>query len=127
MSNQIIDNQHDNIYRIFHFDNQKKTFSENEAYNLVSLLINITSKTKNRVNVLNSRIDFFKNQQSKAQEIQFELNTEIEKWSDKMQRLGVVPTALFQVSIPSDEYNYIWEYPSASLQIEALEPNNQTH
>lgn len=126
MSNQITQNEQ-NVYRIFHFDNQKTTFNEDEAYNLISLLINITSKTKNKVNVLNSRIDFFKNQQSKAQEIEADLNSEIEKWSDKMQRLGVVPTALFKVLIPSEQFNYTWEYPNASLQIEVLEPDHQTH
>jgi Mg/Co/Ni transporter MgtE len=107
----------DNVTSIYPVDQAQKTFSEVEAYKLVSLLIAITSKTKNIVNGLNSQLEFFKGQPTKQDDIQFKINMEMQKWSEKVRRLGATPIAIYKVKSPADNgASYLWEHPKATLE-----------
>ena len=103
------------VHNIYHL-NTEKLFSEDEGYELVNLLMAITSKSKNTVNGLNSRLEYFKHQQDEADSIQFELNGQIQKWSDKVRRLGGIPLALYKVKIPTHGGYFIWEFPAIELE-----------
>lgn len=94
---------------------ETKTFSEDEAYELVNLFLAITQKAKNTIHGLNSQLEYHKAMPQQADSIQRRLNHEIAKWSDKIKRLGGVPLALFKVKIPATEGYYLWEFPSAEL------------
>lgn len=96
--------------------NAEKTFSEDEAFELVNLFLAVTQKAKNTVHGLNSQLEYHKAQPHEAQMIQQRLNTEIQKWSDKIRRLGGTPLALFKVKIPADRGFYVWEFPSADIE-----------
>jgi hypothetical protein len=106
-----------NVHNIFHL-NKEKTFTEDEAYELVNLFITVTVKAKNIINGLNSRLEHHKLQTELADEIQFELNSEIQKWSEKVRRLGGTPLALYKVKIPAKNGSYIWEHPTTTLEFE---------
>lgn len=100
-----------NIYPL----NQSKTFSHEEALELVPLLMHISSKTKRELNVLNSQLSFFKTNSDKAQGIQEKINTVLQNWSDKVRRLGAIPVSLCKVRIPGEDSHYLWEYPENRL------------
>lgn len=100
-----------NIYPL----NQTKTFSHEEALELVPLLMHISAKTKRELNVLNSQLSFFKANTDKAQVIQDKINIVLQGWSDKVRRLGAIPVALCKVRIPGEEGHYLWEYPENRL------------
>lgn len=100
-----------NIYPL----NQSKTFSHEEALELVSLLMHISAKTKRELNVLNSQLSFFKTNSEKAQVIQEKINIVLQGWSDKVRRLGAVPVSLCKVRIPGEDSHYLWEYPENRL------------
>jgi hypothetical protein len=85
-----------NVHTIYHF-NSEKLFGEDETYELVNLFLAVTGKARNTINGLNSRLEYYKTDPEKADSIQFELNTEIQKWSDKVRRLGGIPLALYKV------------------------------
>jgi hypothetical protein len=104
----------DNVRNIFPL-NQTKTFSHEEALELVPLLMHISSKTKRDLNVLNSQLSFFKSNTQKAQGIQEQINTSLQVWSDKVRRLGAIPVSLCKVRIPGEEGHYLWEYPENRL------------
>jgi hypothetical protein len=104
-----------NVHKIYHF-NSEKLFAEDEAYEMVNLLLAVTGKAKNTINGLNSRLEYYKAQPEQADAIQFELNTEIQKWSDKVRRLGGVPLALYKVKIPTNGGFFTWEFPSADIE-----------
>jgi hypothetical protein len=104
------------VHNIFHLNTQK-AFSENEAYDLVNLLLAVTAKAKNKINGLNSRLEYYKALPEQADQIQLELNEEIQKWSEKVRRLGGIPLALFKVKIPGDADDFTWEFPSADITI----------
>lgn len=105
------------VHNIYHLNKEKK-FSEDEAYELVNLFMTITSKAKNKINGLNSRLEHYKFQNDLADDIQFELNTEIQKWSEKVRRLGGTPLALYKIKVPAQAGFYTWEYPSVELSHE---------
>ena len=106
-----------NIYTIYPL-HQEKFFSEDEALDLVNIFLAITSKAKNQINSLNSQLELHKMTPSQSDGIQFRLNESIQKWSEKIRRLGGIPLALYKVKIPiNDDSYYTWEFPNASLEI----------
>jgi hypothetical protein len=104
----------DNVRKIYSL-NQTKTFSHEEALELVPLLQHISAKTKRELNVLNSQLAFLKTNSEKAVAIQEKINTSLQSWSDKVRRLGAVPVSLCKVRIPGEEGQYLWEYPENRL------------
>ncbi len=107
--------QTNNIHQIFNL-NTESLFNEDEAYRLVNLLIPITAKAKNKINGLNSRLEYFKFQEAEAELIQNQINHEIQRWSEKVRRLGGFPLALYKVKLPAEQGYFIWEHPSAELE-----------
>ena len=103
-----------NVHNIYHL-NQEKKFSEDEAYNLVNLFLAITPKAKNAINGLNSRLEYHKAVPEEADLIQMELNVQIQKWSEKIRRLGGIPLSLYQVKIPANNGFFKWEFPQADI------------
>ncbi len=103
------------VHTIFPLDTEKK-FTEDEAIDLVNLFLAVTQKAKNTVQGLNSQLEYHKAQPHEANLIQQRLNTEIQKWSDKMRRLGGTPLALYKVKIPAAKGFFIWEFPSADIE-----------
>ena len=106
----------ESLHNIYHLEDEKK-FTEDEAYELVNLFMAITGKAKNKINGLNSRLDYYKNNPQVADEIQNELNTEIQKWSEKVRRLGGTPLSLYQVRIPNSHGHFLWSFPSAEIEL----------
>jgi len=104
----------DNVRQIFPL-NHTKTFSHEEALELIPLLQLISSKTKRELNVLNSQLSFLKTNSDRANEIQDKINESLQTWSDKIRRLGVIPVSLCKVRIPGEDGHYLWEYPENRL------------
>lgn len=102
------------VHTIYHLDSTK-TFTEDEAYILVNLLLAVTVRAKNKINGLKSRIEYFKSEPDKVTPMQEELNTEIQSWSEKIRRLGGLPLSLYKVKIPAEKGHFIWEMPSVEL------------
>lgn len=96
-----------NIYPL----NYSKTFSHEETLDLIPILQRISAKTKKELNLLNSQLSFIENNSPKTIELQEQINNSLQIWSEKVKRLGVVPIALYKVRIPSEEGQYVWEYP----------------
>ena len=106
------------VHNIYHLDTNK-TFSEDEAFELVNLLLAITVRAKNKINGLKSRIEYFKLQADKVASLENELNFEVQSWSEKVRRLGALPLALYKVKIPGETGHYMWEMPSADITFHA--------
>lgn len=100
-----------NIYPL----NNSKIFKHEEALELVPLLMLISAKTKRELNALNSQLSFLKVNSDRSIEIQDKINSNLQQWSDKVRRLGVVPISLCKVRIPGEEGHYLWEYPESRL------------
>jgi Mg/Co/Ni transporter MgtE len=106
------------VTNIYPVEDNHKIFNEDEAYELISLLLTITGKTKNTINGLNSQLEYFKGRPAKQDDIQFEINMAMQKWSEKVRRLGGVPIAIYKVKIPAAANRYwLWEHPKATLEL----------
>jgi hypothetical protein len=104
-----------NVHSIFPLSSEIR-FSQDEAIDLIGALLNVTSKAKNKINAANGHVQFNKNNPNAQKHHQEILNTEIQKWSEKMRRLGVIPLSLFQVKISAKVGGYYtWEFPSDEL------------
>jgi len=104
-----------NVHQIFHV-NKQSTFAQNEALELINLLHLVTQKSKNKINALSGHLNYNKNAPKQAKYYQEQLNGEIQKWSEKVRRLGAVPLSLYKVKISaSDDSYYTWEFPSIDL------------
>lgn len=95
--------------------NQSKSFTHEEALELVPLLMHISAKAKRDLNLLNSQLTFVRANSARAVEIQDKISGILQTWSDKVRRLGAVPISLCKVRIPSEEGHFLWEYPESRL------------
>jgi hypothetical protein len=109
-----MDQNLDNIRNIYPL-NQPKTFTHEEALELIPLLQLISAKSKRQINMLNSQLSFQKSDSEKAKTLQHKINQELQIWSDKIRRLGTLPISLCKVKIPSEEGYFLWEYPENKL------------
>lgn len=98
--------------------NETRFFTEESLDSLAPILLSITSKVRGEVNGLNSQIDYFKAQPGKADALGQQLNKTIQKWSEKMRRLGGMPIGLFQVKFPKDIQGgfYLWTFPNDTFE-----------
>ncbi len=94
---------------------QTRVFSHEEALELVSLLMIITTRTKKELNNLNAQLAYFKNNSDKANELQHRVSLAMQTWSEKIRRLGAIPVSLAKVKIPGADAQYYWEYPEPKL------------
>lgn len=96
--------------------NESRVFTNEEALELVPLLMIISTKTKKELNGLNAQIAYFKNRSDKANELQNKINLCMQTWSEKIRRLGAIPVSLCKVKIPGESgQHYWWEYPEPKL------------
>lgn len=104
-----------NVVQLFPNKQSNSKMSYLQAEDLLSLITTITRKTKQEVNVINSQAAYFKGQAIKTAQLQNKINEVIQKWSDKMNKLGVIPVAMFKVKFELVEGDYFWEFPEMKL------------
>jgi hypothetical protein len=107
----------ENIRKIYSL-NENRTFTFEEAQELIPLFMHISAKTKREINTLNSQLSFTKMNTPKAIEIQNKINMSLQNWSEKIKRLGVLPIAEFKIKIIGKEAHYTWEYPQKNLVLQ---------
>lgn len=96
--------------------NESRIFTNEEALELIPLLMVISKRTRKELNNLNAQITHFKNGSDKAIELQSKINQSTQTWSEKIRRLGAVPVSLCKVKIPGETGQfYWWEYPETKL------------
>ena len=103
-----------NIVHIYPLGSNQK-FDENDANQLVTVLLNITYKSKKDITALNAQKELYKFDQNKNEQTEIKLNTAITRWSEKIRRLGGIPVGLYEVKIPSDTGYFQWIYPQDTI------------
>lgn len=98
-----------------HSLNDDAVFNSDQATSLVPLLNLITRKSKQEINLINSRLSSIRKESELAISLNQEMNLVIAKWADKVRRLGGVPLSPFKVELNSEIGRYTWEYPQADL------------
>lgn len=95
------------IFATIHNLRKEVTFSHKEASSLTPLLNKLSAKTAQQLKFLNQKLSASSNKI----EIQEEINHCLQKWSDNVRRLGVVPISLHRVAIRLTDGNHArWEF-----------------
>jgi response regulator RpfG family c-di-GMP phosphodiesterase len=116
----------ENVTQLF-TTNNSRPLSIQEAEQLLPIFLKITNQTRQSINVLNSQVDHYKGKPVKSAELQTQLNLMLQKWCDKMKRLGGHPQAMFKVKILTTEGIRFWCYPEMKLREELINENETTH
>lgn len=95
---------------------EPRVFTNEEALELIPLLMVISTRTRKELNALNAQLAYFKNGSEKALELQKRISEATQTWSEKIRRLGAIPVSICKVKIPGDAGQYYWwEYPETKL------------
>lgn len=93
-------------------------FSIKEAEDMLPLLLSISQNARREINGYNSQLAFHKGQTKKCEELQEKINLTIQKWSEKMRKLGTNPVAMWKIKIPSEGQDFYWEFPQDQITLQ---------
>ena len=96
--------------------NRKQIFNLNEAQNLLPIIYRITDVAQKEVKLLANRVEAIKKTNIvRASEIETEINFIIEKWQDKVEKLGAKPKGLWLADFDKGDGYYCWKFPETQI------------
>jgi hypothetical protein len=96
--------------------NHKKVFSIDEAQSLLPVIYRITETAQKEVRLMINRMEAIKGMSSvKAGEIEKEINTTIDRWQQKVMKLGASPKGLWLADFDNGEGYYCWKFPETEI------------
>lgn len=102
-----------NIFEI----NKKKTFTLIEAEYLLPLVYKLTEDYSKKVKKLINQLEAFPSKQSeRAIEVETLINSLIEQWQNKIERLGAKPKGLWLADFDNGSGYYCWKFPETKIQ-----------
>jgi len=102
-----------NIFEI----NKKKTFTLVEAEYLLPLVYKLTEDYSKKVKKLINQLEAFPSKQSeRAIEVETLINSLIEQWQNKIERLGAKPKGLWLADFDNGSGYYCWKFPETKIQ-----------
>ena len=116
-----------NIFPIF----TQRIFSEDDVLEMLPVLQRVTSKTLDEVTAIQTRLQFVPKQEPLYTRLTSETEKCLEKWSDKMQKLGMEPKGIWEVHFPAVDGAYVWKVVEGKVRCGFLkntaEQKDQTH
>lgn len=96
---------------------ERKTFSLNEAQELLPLLYRITEVCSKEVRLLVKRSEALKAiSPKKSAEIEKQISLIIERWNTKVTKLGVLPKGLWLADFDNGSGYYCWKFPETDIK-----------
>lgn len=97
--------------------NRRKTFSLVEAQELLPIIWNITQTYSRRVQTLLSRVEALQgHSQNRTAELEQEVNSLVQEWQNKMEKLGIHTKGLWIADFDSGDGYYCWKFPEDKIQ-----------
>lgn len=95
----------------------KRTFSHLDAQDLLPLIFKLTEKAHAEVKRMMSQIDAMKNvPQTRIQSMEKDIQTTIEGWQMKIQKLGGIPKGYWLVDFDNGDGYFCWKFPEKQIQ-----------
>ncbi len=96
--------------------NTIKSFSLEEAQNLLPLVYRLTEDSAKQTKYLMSCISALTDKKSaRALEIQEQINVIIDRWQNKIERLGGRPKGLWLADFDNGNGYYCWKFPEVKI------------
>lgn len=96
--------------------NKIRSFSLNEAQDLLPLIYRVTEEAYKKAKYLMLCIEALPDKKSaRASEIQDQINLIIDKWQNKMERLGVKPKGLWLADFDNGQGYFCWKFPEVKI------------
>lgn len=96
--------------------NTIRNFSLEEAQNLLPLVYRLTGDTAKKSKYLMGCIDALPDKKSvRALEIQSQINELIDRWQNKIERLGAKPKGLWLADFDNGNGYYCWKFPEVKI------------
>jgi hypothetical protein len=97
--------------------NSKKSFSLNEAKQLLPLIYRITEVSQLEVKRISNQLDAIKEVNSeRASAFERQINDEVSKWQEKVQKLGAVAKGLWLVDFDNGDGYFCWKFPESDIR-----------
>lgn len=95
----------------------KRIFTLREADELLPLIYRITDEVHGRVKKMIHRIEAFQGANPiLVSEIEAEINLELNKWQNKISRLGAVPKGMWLADFDHGTGYYCWKFPETQIR-----------
>jgi len=102
-----------NIFQI----NQGRLFTLDQANELLPLVYRITEDSSKEVKYLMSCIDALPEKNCEtSHELQNRINSIIERWQNKLERLGMRPKGLWLADFDYGDGYFCWKFPETKVQ-----------
>jgi hypothetical protein len=96
--------------------NHKRVFSYDQAQELLPVIYRITEVAQKEVRVLMNRIEAIKGMSgARATDLENEINSIIDRWQQKVTKLGASPKGLWLADFDNGEGYYCWKFPEAVI------------
>lgn len=96
--------------------NTTRIFSLEDAQKLLPLVYRLTEESSKETKYLMSCINALADKKSyRAQEIQKQIDAIIDRWQNKLERLGVRPKGLWLADFDNGEGYFCWKFPEVEI------------
>ncbi len=96
--------------------NTVRSFLLEEAQNLLPLVYRVTEEAAKKTKYLMSCIEALPDKKSpRALEIQDQINELIDRWQNKIERLGAKPKGLWLADFDNGNGYYCWKFPEVKI------------
>ncbi len=97
--------------------NRQSVFSLEEAQGLLHVIFRITKTYREKVELLIARLDTLPaGQQDLSLALETQVNSLIQEWQNKVQKLGALPKGLWIADFDSGDGYYCWKYPERKIE-----------
>lgn len=95
---------------------EKRLFTRETAQELLPLIYHITQTTQKEVRILASRMESIKGMSGlRAKEIEDEINALIDRWQQKLIKLGARPKGLWLADFDDGKGYFCWKFPETEI------------
>jgi hypothetical protein len=97
--------------------NRRHVFSLDEAKEVLPIIFRITKASSQKVDVLIERLESLGgSNEDLTNAIESQVNTLIQDWQNKIQKLGALPKGLWIADFDAGDGYFCWKYPERSIE-----------